>query len=462
VEKITQEKDALEVKFENYKEHNGTTNQQQMQAIAELKVMVSTVSTTLETTQKEVVVKADGISQLQSEIQSLKQRLQDEERKRRDMHNVLQELKGNIRVFCRVRPLIDDTEASLNVRDAANMVSLDHGGEHYDFSYDKLFGMTSTQQDIFDEVSCLVQSALDGYKVCIFAYGQTGSGKTFTMQGGNERSSRGVIPRSLSQIFESTEDMRKRGWAWSLEATFVEVYNETIRDLLREDDGTPMPVHTIIHNDMWGSIVSNVTSVTVDSMEQINSLMNLAARQRAVGHTDMNSTSSRSHAVFALYLKGVNSELGIELSGALHLVDLAGSERLDKSGATGDRLKETQNINKSLSSLADVFLAKAEEGRSHIPFRNSKLTHLMEPCLSGHGKTLMMLNVGPEDTHAHETLCALRFAKQVSQCSTGKPKCARKVLPSSGASSGPPSRSQTPSAGSSGRQQTPRSRMLQV
>jgi len=136
----------------------------------------------------------------------------------------------------------------------------------------------------------------------------------------------------------------------------------------------------------------------------------------------MNATSSRSHSVFALYLTGVNSQLGTELHGALHLVDLAGSERLDKSGATGDRLRETQNINKSLSSLADVFMAKAER-RPHVPFRNSKLTYLMEPCLSGQGKTLMMVNVAPEGSNSHETLCSLRFASQVNQCDTGgKPK----------------------------------------
>merc|ERR1719222_1539063 len=137
----------------------------------------------------------------------------------------------------------------------------------------------------------------------------------------------------------------------------------------------------------------------------------------------MNAVSSRSHAIFALYLKGANQSLNTELTGALHLVDLAGSERLDKSGATGTRLRETQNINRSLSSLADVFMAKADEGRAHVPFRNSKLTHLMEPCLSGQGKTLMLVSVQPEQRNAHETLCSLRFAKQVSQCNTGgKPR----------------------------------------
>merc|ERR1719158_2801022 len=114
----------------------------------------------------------------------------------------------------------------------------------------------------------------------------------------------------------------------------------------------------------------------------------------------MNAVSSRSHSVFAMYLRGTSELLGTELCGALHLVDLAGSERLDRSGATGERLRETQNINRSLSSLADVFLAKAE-GRSHVPFRNSKLTHLMEPCLSGQGKTLMAVNVGPETANSH-------------------------------------------------------------
>merc|ERR1719373_61688 len=171
-----------------------------------------------------------------------------------------------------------------------------------------------------------------------------------------------------------------------------------------------------------------MSCIEVGSMDQIASLMARAAKLRAVGSTDMNAVSSRSHSIFALYLSGSNAELNTELRGALHLVDLAGSERLDRSGAVGDRLKETQNINRSLSSLADVFAAKAE-GRGHVPFRNSKLTHLMEPCLSGQGKTLMAVNVGPETNNSHETLCSLRFASQVSQCTTGgKPRRSAKAL----------------------------------
>merc|ERR550537_1315334 len=153
------------------------------------------------------------------------------------MHNALQELKGNIRVFCRVRPSVQHGDSVIQVNEAAQSIRLNHGTEApYDFSFDMLFGTGSAQADIFDEVSGLVQSALDGYKVCIFAYGQTGSGKTYTMQGGREPSTWGLIPRALSQIFETAQEMRDRQWTWTLEASFLEVYNENIRDLLRKDD----------------------------------------------------------------------------------------------------------------------------------------------------------------------------------------------------------------------------------
>merc|ERR1712232_1066320 len=222
---------------------------------------------------------------------------------------------------------------------------------------------------------------------------------------------------------------RCRGWTWSLQVSFMEVYNEGLFDLLRGSSGaaTSSSEHVIIQHDAWGTMVTGMTSVEVTSLEQVSALMTQAERQRSVGATDMNAVSSRSHSVFAMYLRGTNEALGTELSGALHLVDLAGSERLDKSGSTGDRLTETRSINKSLASLSHVFTAKAE-GCSHVPFRNSKLTHLMEPCLSGHGKTLMLVNVNPQQSEAHETLCSLRFARQVAQCNTGG-KARRSVKP---------------------------------
>mmetsp|Transcript_66034 Transcript_66034/g.157900 ORF Transcript_66034/g.157900 Transcript_66034/m.157900 type:complete len:1207 (-) Transcript_66034:131-3751(-) len=439
-ESLLQDKAALEVECRSYREHLHSGNQQHMEAIQKLELEVHKLNDKVECSQKELGRREGSMREQASFIQGLQEQLTKADAARRDLHNALQELKGNIRVLCRVRPALDEM-ATQAVREGqeANKFTLTVGPENYSFAFDKVFLPDENQQEVFDEVSGVVQSALDGYKVCIFAYGQTGSGKTFTMQGTEEPSSWGLIPRSLRQIFEKAELMRRDGWTWSLQASFIEVYNETLRDLLGGSSGSSSapPAHVIKHDEHWGAIVTNVTAVEVDSLPQIKTLMARAARQRVVGATDMNAQSSRSHSVFALYLRGNHRERNIELNGALHLVDLAGSERLDRSGSTGERLKETQNINKSLSSLADVFLAKAE-GRSHVPFRNSKLTHLMEPCLSGHGKTIMVVNVGPETDSAYETLCSLRFASQVSQCDTGgKPKRSARApsAPSAGAPS---------------------------
>lgn len=428
---LTQDLRMLEVEYRSYKEHNGTSNAQQMEAISDLKMTVEKLSQQYEQTMTELAEKHNDSMLKQSHISSLERRVADAEAQRRQLHNTIQELKGNIRVMCRVRPA-PDAEHAVSFPEPGR-VGLRHGGEAHSWSFDRVFGLSSTQHEVFEEVSGLVQSALDGYKVSIFAYGQTGSGKTFTMQGTPDPSLWGLIPRSLSKIFETAHSMGHEGWSWSLEASFLEVYNESLRDLLRDTNASGSPALAIQHSDLWGATVTNALRVTVDSMEQIGALMTKAARQRAVGATDMNSQSSRSHSVFTLYLRGTNNSLAEQLHGALHLVDLAGSERLDKSGAEGDRLRETKSINRSLSCLTDVFVAKSE-GRAHVPFRNSKLTHLMEPCLSGQGKTLMMVNVRPEDSNAHETLCALRFAARVSQCNTGgKPKRNVGALPGAAA-----------------------------
>ena len=179
-----------------------------------------------------------------------------------------------------------------------------------------------------------------------------------------------------------------------------------------------------IKKDASGNVfVSDITKITIDPNDavQLDEIMQLAARHRSVGHTAMNAQSSRSHSIFTLHLKAKNGNDGIVLKGGLNLVDLAGSERLDRSGATGSRMKETLAINKSLSSLTDVFVAIANK-QAHIPFRNSKLTHLLQPCLSGDGKALMMVNLSPTYESYYESLCSLRFASQVNQCELGKPK----------------------------------------
>ena len=201
---------------------------------------------------------------------------------------------------------------------------------------------------------------------------------------------RGIVARAMEQVGQYKTELEEKGWEYSMEVSFLEIYNENIRDLLRSTPSDELK-HDIKRDAQGNVTVTDLTKISVDpkDTEQINMIMDIAARHRSVGTTAMNARSSRSHSVFCLHLKACNTKQGLVLKGALNLVDLAGSERLDRSGATGDRMKETVAINKSLSSLTDVFVAIGNK-QSHIPFRNSKLTYLLQPSLSGDGKTLMV------------------------------------------------------------------------
>jgi kinesin family protein C1 len=242
------------------------------------------------------------------------------------------------------------------------------------------------------------------------------------MQGIGNGSMRGIIPRAMQQVGAYKNELEAKGWEYFMEVSFVEIYNESIRDLLRVSVSDELK-HEIKKDTNGSTFVSDVTMVAVDpnNSVQVDAIMDRAARHRSVASTAMNEQSSRSHSVFALHLRARNAGQGVSLKGTLSLVDLAGSEHLDRSCATGSRLKETVAINKSLSSLVDVFTAIANK-QAHIPFRNSKLTYLLQPALSGDGKTLMMVNLSPTEESFQESLCSLRFANQVNQCELGKPK----------------------------------------
>ncbi|KAB5560515.1 hypothetical protein DKX38_005472 [Salix brachista] len=350
---------------------------------------------------------------------------------------VLQELKGNIRVFCRVRPVLPDDVAGsepavisypTSTEALGRGIDVIQSGQKYPFNFDKVFNHDASQQEVFVEISQLVQSALDGYKVCIFAYGQTGSGKTYTMMGRPEApDQKGLIPRSLEQIFQTSQSLIAQGWKYKMQASMLEIYNETIRDLLSTnksngaENGAPGKQYTIKHDANGNAHVTDLTVVDVCRIEEISSLLRQAAQSRSVGKTQMNEQSSRSHFVFTLRISGVNEGTEQQVQGVLNLIDLAGSERLSRSGATGDRLKETQAINRSLSSLSDVIFALAKK-EDHVPFRNSKLTYLLQPCLGGDSKTLMFVNISPDPASVGESLCSLRFAARVNACEIGIPR----------------------------------------
>lgn len=389
--------------------------------------------------------------------QECEDKLRKEETLRRKLHNQVQELKGNIRVFCRVRPVnsdeteeaaritvpeSDDEPTDIEVKGPEETNSLGKvTTKTHQFSFDRVFDTSSNNAEIFEEISQLIQSALDGYNVCIFAYGQTGSGKTFTMS-----SDDGMIPQALRQIYSTSKELENRGWKYTMEGSFVEVYNEELRDLLGKDGDNDKgnKKHEIRH-DMatCETTITDVTSLTLDSQDQVEGILAQAMSRRSVAATKANERSSRSHSVFILKLAGYNSITGQKSKGTLNLVDLAGSERLSHSKVEGVRLKETQNINKSLSCLGDVIGALGQQQAtggfnprdsvngvgstgsstgSHIPYRNSKLTYLLQFSLGGNSKTLMFVMVAPEKKCLSETITSLKFADKVSRTKIGVAK----------------------------------------
>lgn len=355
-----------------------------------------------------------------------RQKLIKEETERRVLFNKYQELKGNIRVMCRVRPTLDNTEGStadLDFPDEKTSAQIAVKGPEernslgkvtqkaYPFEFDRVFTPQIQNEEIFGEISQLVQSALDGYNVCIFCYGQTGSGKTYTMS-----SPDGVIPRATKMIYETVNKLKEKSWTYTMEGNFIEVYNEELNDLLtpaKEQDGKKKL--EIRHDEARKTTtVLNCKSVTLDSENTVEVMLSQAQKNRSVAATKSNERSSRSHSVFTLKLNGENSATHERCEGTLNLVDLAGSERLKQSGAEGDRMKETQNINASLKSLGDVIEALGSN-QKHIPYRNSKLTYLLRYSLGGNSKTLMFVMVSPLEAHLNETLSSLRFATKVSE-----------------------------------------------
>ncbi|KAJ9134612.1 Kinesin-like protein [Pleurostoma richardsiae] len=379
-------------------------------------------------------------ARLQEAIRSAeesRQKLIKEETERRVLFNKYQELKGNIRVMCRVRPVLDSSEgesAKIGFPDEKSSAQIDVTGPEeksslgnvtrktLPFEFDRVFAPSVHNEEVFGEISQLVQSALDGYNVCIFCYGQTGSGKTYTMS-----SADGMIPRATHMIYETITKLKEKSWTYTMEGSFVEVYNEELHDLLtpaKEADGRKKL--EIRHDDARKmTTVVNCKSVTLDSADKVELMLRQAQNNRSVAATKANERSSRSHSVFILKLVGENAATHERCEGTLNLVDLAGSERLKHSGAEGDRMRETQNINKSLACLGDVIEALGR-GSAHVPYRNSKLTHLLQYSLGGNSKTLMFVMVSPLEAHLKETITSLRFATKVHNTHIGTAKSTKK------------------------------------
>uniref|UniRef100_A0A096ME41 Kinesin-like protein n=1 Tax=Poecilia formosa TaxID=48698 RepID=A0A096ME41_POEFO len=367
-----------------------------------------------------------AISEMSEANKDLLEKYRKEVALRRKLHEQLVELKGNIRVLCRVKPVLkedqhEEGQSVVVTTDPNNESSLTvlSKGKGRSFELDKVFQPHATQEEVFQEIEPLVTSCIDGYHVCIFAYGQTGSGKTYTMEGSVENP--GINQRALKHLFSEIEE-RKDMWSYTVTVSSVEIYNEVLRDLLSKD-GEKLDIK--INPDGTGQLhVPGLRVVEVRNFQHIKKILATARRNRITFGTQMNQHSSRSHALLCITVQGTDLASGSKTTGKMNLVDLAGSERVWKSGAEGERLKEAQNINRSLLALGDVI--QALRGRhTHIPFRNSRLTYLLQDSLGKGSKTVMVVQVSALESNVGETLCSLKFAQRVCKVELGP--AARKI-----------------------------------
>ncbi|KAK4204895.1 P-loop containing nucleoside triphosphate hydrolase protein [Triangularia verruculosa] len=275
------------------------------------------------------------------------------------------------------------------------------------FTFDRVFDMSCKQSDIFDfSIKPTVDDILNGYNGTVFAYGQTGAGKSYTMMGTNidDDSGKGVIPRIVEQIFSQIMSS-PANIEYTVRVSYMEIYMERIRDLLAPQNDN-LPVH---EEKSRGVYVKGLLEIYVSSVQEVFEVMRRGGNARAVAATNMNQESSRSHSIFVVTITQKNVETGSAKSGQLFLVDLAGSEKVGKTGASGQTLEEAKKINKSLSALGMVINALTDGKSSHVPYRDSKLTRILQESLGGNSRTTLIINCSPSSYNDAETLSTLRF-----------------------------------------------------
>ncbi|CAF1489457.1 unnamed protein product [Adineta steineri] len=328
-----------------------------------------------------------------------------------------------VRVIVRCRPMNQrendlQSQTIVSMDTQTNQVMLENLEQTNEppkqFTFDAVYPENSITESIYtDSVFPLVESVLEGYNATVFAYGQTGCGKSYTMQGVNTPGSpqRGIIPRSFEHIFEASSVAA--GTKYLIRASYLEIYNESIRDLLGKDIKAALDLKE--HTDK-GVYIQNLTWHQCTNVEDCERLMDKGNKNRATGATLMNKDSSRSHSIFTILTEMCSrSEVdGKEhiRAGKLNLVDLAGSERQSKTHAEGERLREATRINLSLSALGNVISALVDGRSKHIPYRDSKLTRLLQDSLGGNTKTLMVAAISPAHDNYEETLSTLRYANR--------------------------------------------------
>jgi len=325
---------------------------------------------------------------------------------------------GNVNVVCRVRPTNKkelemnlgtcvefNDEKTISLKTSANSEA---GPGNQKFVFDRVFPMNCTQENIYHfAAKPVVNSVLEGFNGTVFAYGQTSSGKTHTMQGPSidDLEMRGIIPRMVNTVFDHISSSPEH-IEWTVKVSIVEIYLEKIRDLI-----SPEKSNLKVREDKArGIYIEDVTETYVANEMEVYDCMKLGASNRAISATNMNEGSSRSHSIFMMSISQNNlHELSFK-TGKLYLVDLAGSEKIGKTGAAGQTLEEAKMINKSLSALGNVINALTESKTGqHIPYRDSKLTRILQESLGGNSRTTLIITCSPSPFNEQETLSTLRF-----------------------------------------------------
>ena len=363
----------------------------------------------------------------QEKVNILSHKLKNEKFLRRKIHNRYMYLRGNLRVMCRVRPFLPSEKINKKSQIETMVINNDsisifqENKQEKNFEYDYIFDTKSTQKDVYEEVTLLIQSMVQGNNICIIAYGQTCTGKTYTIQGPNSKNP-GIVPRAARELFLILNNFNKSNFFESirLSMTIIEIYNEQIHNLLEES--TP---NLNMYEDASGNlIIPDLNPISINSFDEANKLFKLAAKFRHTSSTEYNDRSSRSHCIFSFQLKLTGKD-GRIIRSTLHIIDLAGSERISKSKNKDEKLrKESICINLSLHSLSTVLNSIALKA-NHIPYRDSKLTHFLKDSLNENYNILLILLVSPNVKDISETISTLQFGERIVKIchhKTGKDK----------------------------------------
>ena len=363
----------------------------------------------------------------QEKVYLLSSKLKNEKFLRRKIHNRYMYLRGNLRVMCRIRPFLPNEKINKKSQMETMLINNDsisifqENRPEKSFEYDYIFDPKSTQNDVYEEVTLLIQSMVQGNNICIIAYGQTCTGKTYTIQGPDSKNP-GIAPRAAKELFLILNNFNKSNFFENirLSLTIIEIYNEQIYNLLEES--TPS---LNMYEDASGNlIIPDLNPITVNSFDEANKLFKLAAKFRHTSNTEFNDRSSRSHCIFSFQLKLTGKD-GRIIRSTLHIIDLAGSERISKSHNRDEKLrKEAICINLSLHSLSTVLNSIALKA-NHIPYRDSKLTHFLKDSINENYNILLLLHVSPHIKDLPETISTLQFGERIVKIchhKTGKEK----------------------------------------